>query len=316
MFTFLPLYYTDNYYNILHDKRNAAVGIGIALLAVLLTGNVLGWIPGLLSGQKVKAGRIDSESIQSHPMEVRSASVFLLDALILGFAAVSLLSSAWSADPEASFTGADAWDVGSGMILLMTLIYFVISRNPFEGNDVWFYILVGSFAVVGIGVIDRLGYDVLIMHDEIPLQYNIFVSTIGNVNFWAAYLSMLVPLFAAAPIFLKHRFARVITDCFLLVAYFACFITLTNTSFLGIGGGMLVVAAYSCGNKRWLKTLAINMILFMFAGAAARILWVGSYTPRPIDTDSIAKLLLTYRLYDVVGAAGIALPGLFKTKWT
>lgn len=97
--------------------------------------------------------------------------------------------------------------------------------------------MICSFAVLMIGGIDRLGYDFLIMHDEIPLLYEIIISTIGNVNFWSGYLAMLVPIFMVAPVFMKSRITRCFSYMFVLVVYFSCFITLANTTYIGIGCG-------------------------------------------------------------------------------
>ena len=49
------------------------------------------------------------------------------------------------------------------------------------------------------------------------------------------------------------------------------------------------------------------MILFMLAGMLANIFWKRQITPRAIDTDTISLLLLEYKLYYVVGAAGVLL---------
>ena len=108
-------------------------------------------------------------------------------------------------------------------------------------------------AVLAIGIIDRLGYDFLIMHDEIPLQYNIFISTIGNVNFWAGYLSIIIPFFMLAVLFTKNRFARFFIYLLLLAAYFSLFITLTNTTYIGIGIAALFVVWYSLCKVNRLK---------------------------------------------------------------
>jgi hypothetical protein len=92
---------------------------------------------------------------------------------------------------------------------------------------------------------------------------------------------------------------------FVLLAYFSCFITLTNTTYLGIGCGMLYVVWFSLRDKKRWKNLAANMILFMLAGIAAHYLWRNEVTPRPIDTDSVSLLLLEYRLYLAVGIIGM-----------
>lgn len=298
MFTFFPLYYTDNYYNILHDKRNVFILTGLLLTAVIFISLFIGM--GIDISKKNLLIKIKQE--------IRS--VCLLDVIVLAFAAAAIISACHAKDMEASFTGSIAWDVGCGVILLGTVIYFIISRCFSCKADIWVYVYLGSLAVVLIGAIDRLGYDFLVMHDEIPLQYEIFISTIGNVSFWAAWLSMMVPFFMLAPVFTKSRIKRGGIYLFLLISYFTLYTTLTNTSYMGIGVGMLFVVYFSLCDVKRIKNLAVNAILFMVAGMAADIFWKYEFTPRKVDTDTISRLLLEHKLYFAVGAAGLLLLGL------
>ena len=298
MFTFFPLYYTDNYYNILHDKRNIFILIGLLLTAVILISLFIGM--GIDISKKNLLIKIKQEMKSIRP----------LDVIVTAFAAAALLSACHSEHMEEAFWGSIAWDVGCGVILLGTVVYFIISRWFSGRADIWMYVYLGSLAVVLIGAIDRLGYDFLVMHDEIPLQYEIFISTIGNVSFWAAYLSMLVPFFMLAPLFTKSRIKRGGIYLFLLVSYFTLYTTLTNTSYMGIGIGALFVVYFSLRDVKRIRNLAVNALLFMAAGMAADIFWKYEFTPRKVDTDTISRLLLEYKLYFAVGAAGLLLLGL------
>mgnify|MGYP000273209067 CR=1 FL=1 len=161
--------------------------------------------------------------------------------------------------------------------------------------------------MLAIGIIDRLGYDFLIMHDEIPLQYNIFISTIGNVNFWAGYLSIIIRFSCWQCCLRKTGFARFFIYLLLLAAYFSLFITLTNTTYIGIGIAALFVVWYSLCKVNRLKNLAINGILFAIAGGIAEFLWRNPCTPRAIDTDSVSRLLLVHHLYLLPGILGIVI---------
>lgn len=296
MFTLLPLYYSDNYYDILDDKKYIFMLFAKILIVAVAACFVVNMIFDL---KKKQLGN----HIQA---EIRSIS--FLDVLMVLFSVIAVISLFFAPDFDMAFSGGDAWDVGAYAIVLGMIVYFIISRCFSGKADVWAYLYLGSFAVLLIGVIDRLGYDFLVMHDEIPLQYNIFISTIGNVNFWAAYLSMIVPFFMLAPVFIKSRFYRFLTYVFLLTAYFSLFITLTNTTYLGIGVAALFVIWFSFRDTKRLKNLAANGILFTMAGAVAEVLWKHpEMTARPIDTDSVSLLLLQHRLYLIPGIAGVAL---------
>lgn len=298
MFTFLPLYYSDNYYNILHDKRDIFTGLGAALTAVILLSLIIGFIWDICKKNRSAVKRNIKQELKSFcPM----------DAVMLAFAAVAVISTLCSEDREAAFTGSMAWDVGCGALVLGTVVYFILSRCYRGKNDIWAYFYIGALAVILIGVIDRLGYDFLVMHDEIPLQYEIFISTIGNVNFYAGFLSMVVPFFALAPLFMKSRINRILSYLLLLAAYLCMFITLANTTYIGVGIAMLFVVYFSLLDTKRLKNLAINAIVFMLSGMIADYLWKHPVTPRAIDTDTVSLLLLQYRLYYAVGFVGVFL---------
>lgn len=292
MFTLLPLFYTDNYYNILHDKRKLFWRSSAVMLAVVILSLLVSMV---LDIRKKKLVQTIKEEIHY---------INLLDVVMVVFAGLALVSACMSGYLNKSLVGGIAWDVGALIIGLGTGVYVAVSRWFRCRSDVWVYVYLGTFAVLAIGIIDRLGYDFLVMHDEIPLQYNIFISTIGNVNFWAAYLSILVPFFMLAPIFCKGRFSRGCIYLFLLAAYFSLYITLTNTTYIGIGCAGLFIIYFSLKDMKRLKNLAMNGILFTLAGVIAEMLWKNPITPRPIDTDSITLLLLDYRLYLVPGILG------------
>lgn len=186
------------------------------------------------------------------------------------------------------------------MIVCSVIVYFIISRCYSGKGDLWVYLYFGTAAVLAIGIIDRLGYDFLIMHDEIPLQYNIFISTIGNVNFWAGYLSIIIPFLC------WHRCLRKTGLHGFYLSAFAC----------GIFQSVYHADKYDL-HRNWhcsiiccmvftlqsqsSENLAINGILFAIAGGIAEVLWKHPCTPRAIDTDSVSKLLLAHRLYLVPG---------------
>lgn len=295
MFTLLPLYYSDNYYNILNDKKDVYYLFAYILIAAVAC--------SLMISLAVSIYKKQGKAFVCNIWQQGNA----LDIVMIVFALLAVYSTICSADIRTSLSGENAWGVGTWTILVSILVYFVISRCYTGKSDIWVYLYLGSFAVLAIGVIDRLGYDFLIMHDEIPLQYNIFISTIGNVNFWAAYLSIIVPFFMLATIFTRSRVRRACIYLFLLVAYFSLFITLTNTTYIGIGIAALFVVWYSFQKVIRLKNLAINGILFSVAGMVAEFLWKHPYTPRTIDTDTVSLILLQHRLYFLPGVAGVVI---------
>ncbi|MCR5546577.1 MAG: hypothetical protein K6F30_08915, partial [Lachnospiraceae bacterium] len=295
MFTLLPLYYTDNYYYILDDKNiifEIFSKIIITVIGSLLVIHLIWDIYKKKLGTDIKA-------------EVSKTNA--LDITMILFLVATIFSLIHTNNFETSFDGSAAWLVGGYALIIGVVLYFIISRFFSGKADVWAYLLLGSLAVIVIGILDRFGNDFLVMHDEIPYSWNIFISTIGNVNFWAAFLSMIIPFFMLVPIFLKSRGYRVLVYLFLGVSYFSLFIVLTNTSYIGIGTALLFIVWYSLKDMKRLKNLAFEGIVFSFVGAIAEYLWKNPNTfARPMDVDTISYVLLNYRLYFLPGILGVA----------
>ncbi|MCR4673465.1 MAG: O-antigen ligase family protein [Lachnospiraceae bacterium] len=296
MFTLLPLYYTDNYYYILDDKF-----IIFDIFSKILIGVICGTliISLICDIYKKKLGiEIKAELLKKNS----------LDMVMLLFLVATIFSLIHTLDFETAFDGSAAWLVGGYALIIGVVLYFIISRFYSGKPDVWVYLLFGSLAVIIIGILDRFGNDFLVMHDEIPLSWNIFISTIGNVNFWGAFLSVIVPFFMMMPIFTKSRGYRFFIYLFLGVAYFSLFVVFTNTSYFGIGIALLFIVWYSLKDIKRLSNLAVEGIMFSFAGAIAEFLWKNPDTfARPMDTDTVSLVLLSHKLYLLPGIVGVLL---------
>lgn len=210
MFTLLPLYYSDNYYNILNDKRDIYWLFSRILFVVIAVSLCISLMLVIKNHQFSKNKRTQLRKISA------------LDVVMLLFGILAIVSTVYSADIGNSISGENAWDVGTQMIVCSVIVYFIISRCYSGKGDLWVYLYFGTAAVLAIGIIDRLGYDFLIMHDEIPLQYNIFISTIGNVNFWAGYLSIIIPFLCWHRCLRKTGLHGFLSICFCLQHISVC----------------------------------------------------------------------------------------------
>ncbi|SDB30176.1 hypothetical protein [Eubacterium oxidoreducens] len=298
MFTLIPLYYSYDsyfgYYDIMRDKVRMILLVGSIITVIIIVTFIISFILNIKHKTLL-------ENVKSEIKSIR-----LLDVVVFVFAVLAIISTLLSENRHASFTGGIAWYVGSGLIILGTVLYFIVSRFFYCKKDIWAYVLFGAFAVVIIGNLDRMGYDFLELHDEIPLQYNIFISTIGNVNFWAAFLAMLVPFFMLAPLFIKNKAAKGIVYLFLLASYFGFFCTLVNGTYMSIAIAGTFIMYFTLKKVERFYNLAINGILFTIAGAIARVWYLNpDLCRRQMDVDSISKLLLDTKLVAVPGVVGV-----------
>ena len=122
-------------------------------------------------------------------------SLSLADWGMLAFVVVSGISCALSSDSYSAFTGDEGRKSGLMFILAMGSVHVITSRAPGAGKRTVQALLLSGALVALLGVlnffyIDPLGfYGPRLGKDSVPR----FISTIGNIDFFAAFLCLYLP---------------------------------------------------------------------------------------------------------------------------
>lgn len=291
MFTLVPLVYDDNYNGILDVKTHNIIVISIGLMICM--------IPVCIFYIYQNGVKKCIDSILSQ--------ISCVDLFIIAFTVVALISTILSSDVSASFSGMAAWRVGSKMILICTVIYFIISRTfNTKKMDIWVFLYFGGGAVIVFSFLDRLGIDVMGMFVSVLWEYDIFTSTIGNVDFYATFVSLILPIFMIFPLNTSKKYVKLSVYALIYIGFVNMYIILANAIFLGVGAAMLFVVYYSLLDYRRLKNLGIIGVLFSLAGYTTRVIDV-KWPFRSVDRDAVVAMILRYKLDYVIGIISIAL---------
>ena len=114
----------------------------------------------------------------------------IVNASISIFAVVSIISYALSNDKNTALVGANGWFMGLSTILIMCVLSFLISILYYPGEYLWYPVLGGSFIVFIIGICDRFSFYLI----PLSVRDSSFISTIGNINWFMGYYSVIAPL--------------------------------------------------------------------------------------------------------------------------
>jgi len=122
-------------------------------------------------------------------------SLSLADWGMLVFSVIAAVSCAVSSDPQSAFTGDEGRKSGLLFVLAMSCVHIIVSRAPGAGKRAVQGLIISGFLVALLGVlnffyVDPFGfYGPRLGKASVPR----FISTIGNIDFFAAFLCLYLP---------------------------------------------------------------------------------------------------------------------------
>ena len=202
MFSAFPLFFTNRFINIRHDKYWFFI--------------ILSCVFVLASAFSLIFGR---EEIKSFVKLSFTDIAFAV--LILCFTVSTLISDY----PLDSFTGEQGRNSGLLLFIMLFAVYVFVSRNFYFKSYVFAVFAVICILVCTLCIINRLGGDPLGMYKDMPAYVSEdFVSTIGNRNMTSCFCCLTAPLFAVMFINTKTalRFLYLASAVFAVAAMVFC----------------------------------------------------------------------------------------------
>ena len=192
----LPIIYQDYYFNILVVKYYyyCAMIIGMAVFTAIAAFVYIRRDRLLYGGEVMKTIR----------SEIKISSLTIVDWAMIAFTLSAVISTLQSEYLYESFWGNEGRYCGLFLILLYTICYFLVTRC-LEFKRWYMDVFLGAGLIVCLlGILHFFNLDLLGFKKEISQDdYNIFVSTIGNINTYTAYLAL--PMGAGAVMFATEK---------------------------------------------------------------------------------------------------------------
>lgn len=179
----LPLYMSDGYYLLGDAKYQLFRNCTLICLGI--------WVV-------VEAFSLLSDLWNRLRVDVKLARPKLgtVDIFLLAYGGCVLLS-AISSPYDAAWTGYREWYMGAFSQLFFVGIYFFVSRYYSHDRLTIYVGEAAFFAVIIIGLLNRLGLDPLGIFQEFTetaWEYSNLLSTIGNINWFCGYCSVMLAL--------------------------------------------------------------------------------------------------------------------------
>ena len=288
----MPLYYENGYFNTLMAKAHIFwVTAGVVLFMAALVESV-----GLGFG---KTGL--------KPVGEIISNINVMDISVATFGAAAVLSWLLSDYRYEAFTGSSGWHMGAGTIILLVFMYVYVSRNFVLGEITFAFLLGAASLLFLLGLLNGIGIDPLSLHTKLSSdEMYEYIATIGNVNSYAGYLSLVLPVIMALHIIGYERWQRIWSGIVVTLGFMNLFMGNSDGAFLGVGLGCFFLIAYSL-RKGWKYVRLFSCGIF-FGAASFTCKLLESFWPGDmVSFLGVPEFILDTNIYMPIVAVCIIL---------
>lgn len=196
-----------------------------------------------------------------------------------------------------SFSGNSGRYMGYGFTLLITMVYFLISRKLVYHKWLLHSFLIAAAPVSILGVINACGIDPLHFFDNLQaVDKHRYLATIGNATFFAQLMCLSLPLAAMLFAAAKTRKQRSVYAIVLFLGYCGLLVAHIDGAYIGLGAFLLYFFYVKVNDYKGLRDFLVLLTLFfgavIFCQIAALFL--------PLKTEGISLYLLSSMGSDII----------------
>ncbi len=278
MLLIFPLYYRNNYIDILRAKRNFFLIVtGIFSLCMIFIEICM----GNKERSKEKWG--------------------LLEYLVSGEIGVLVISSFKSGKGVDAFLGLSGRYLGALAMILGIFAMLWIGKYLVWSVVLNWGFLIGSGMVFLLQFLNQCNLDILKMKENLVenLHYD-FLSTIGNKNFNATFDSMVIPIGMVFYLLCKEKFSKRIYGGWLFLGFSGMVCCRSDSVYLGVGTAFVILCGYAFEKREYMERFfeLVGILIAAFFVLWLYPKWFGQWV---YPMDGISPIFLDEKII-VVGA--------------
>ena len=160
----------------------------------------------------------------------------------IAFCLICFAASVTGGDFAGSFLGERGRYQGLGMMWLYAALYFAFSGVQVRRQDVLLPLGLGLFLSGALTVCNHLGYDVLGFCSQLgAFDRGRYISTLGNINFAGAFLTLVWPVCAAALLTERRLWKGILLGIVCVTGLWAAMAVRSESAVLGIGAALALL---------------------------------------------------------------------------
>ena len=236
--------------------------------------------------------------------------VSVTDFFVVMYAVEIVISYICSDYQKEALWGTEGWYIGLVLLLTLCALYFLISRL-WDGRKVIWYI---SIAVSGIvfllGILDRFSIYLIPLEVRQPT----FISTLGNINWFCGYLSVLAPIGICQFLFQESSWKKWVCGGYTIIAFMAGFCQGSSSIFLIFGALFYMLLWIAVKKRTWFLDYFLLLSMWGFSAQIARLLRMILADGYNYDPNNLCVYLIDSNLTLAVGIAALAVYLFFRIK--
>ncbi len=250
----LPLIVTDGYFNITETKSVYFYIMSIALVGA--------------AGFFAKK----NEANQNKSLLER-ADLSCMDRAMTVFCAFVFLAALFSSYNDV-WIGVSSRYQGFITILLYVAVYFIVSRNFTAAQSFLLFSVLAFSAVSIIGVLNCFDIDIFGFYDGISENYKtLFLSTIGNINFYSSYMCLLMPLVVCGFCLGEGKISRTVYTVALVIGSLGMMATSSESFVVGFASSLMIMPLFFYSRLHRYKRYLISIIVIVLSSQAYMLVY-------------------------------------------
>lgn len=305
MFTVFPLFASNAYFNIRHDKF---------YFFLALTGIVI-----IAEGIMIYFAMSDEKKSSSPDMVADSNTVYskfsFTDYAMLALLVVSFISTVFSNHLTTAIIGEpDGRNNGLLLIAFYVGIYFVITRCFYFKEYVFIALAAGSGLVYLLSVLNFHYIDPLGMYIQLDAKtIENFTSTIGNKNLMSSFICVMLPVVITMSVHTKKTAYRIIYLASAALGFMALMTADSDSGILGMGVFLVVMLIWYSRRITRLKKYFLCLTVMFCSAKVLRLLTIllsVLFNCKSKEIDEFQKLFVTSNLGYVIVAVCAVITGI------
>lgn len=251
IFGVYPVITTNKYFNITITKYSFFIWSSIAYSVLVMLVYLWENIGKTMSEEMTSV--CDRGSFYQRPE-------FWMEAFLLA----NVFSFIVSIDKRTSLMGAGVRYMGMVTYIVIAVTFLIIAAAKAPVGE-WIFMIFAPAVFYGeiVAVLQHMGIDFMKYREGIsPKLYNIYISTFGNINLYASFLAMCIPVFAVVYIFGNKTIYKITSAIILSVGGNCLMAANSDTGFLGVAAAYCMILLLAVSNKKLINYIISVALVF------------------------------------------------------